>query len=77
MEGQSEQDPVGYKRTPKSTRFQKGRSGNPRGRPRNRRRDLMRHLVKRMIERRDRGDQRHGFTQREDLSRFASCSDVA
>ena len=30
---------VGYGRPPKSTRFQKGRSGNPRGRPRNRRRD--------------------------------------
>ena len=31
---------VGYQRPPKATRFQKGRSGNPRGRPRNRRRDI-------------------------------------
>ena len=30
---------VGYGRPPKATRFQKGRSGNPKGRPRNRRRD--------------------------------------
>lgn len=31
---------VGYGRPPKSTRFKKGQSGNPRGRPRNRRRDI-------------------------------------
>ncbi len=31
---------VGYGKPPRSTRFQKGRSGNPRGRPRNRRDDL-------------------------------------
>lgn len=31
---------AGYGRPPKATRFQKGRSGNPRGRPRNRRRDV-------------------------------------
>lgn len=31
---------VGYGRPPRSTRFQKGRSGNPRGRPRNRRKDI-------------------------------------
>jgi hypothetical protein len=34
------QEEVGYGRPPKATRFQKGRSGNPRGRPRNRRRDI-------------------------------------
>jgi Family of unknown function (DUF5681) len=40
MDTQSEPEAVGYGRPPKSTRFEKGRSGNPRGRPRNRRRDI-------------------------------------
>lgn len=31
---------IGYGRPPKATRFQKGKSGNPRGRPRNRHRDI-------------------------------------
>ena len=31
---------VGYKRPPTSTRFQKGKSGNPRGRPRGRRHEI-------------------------------------
>lgn len=30
--------PVGYRRPPQSTKFQKGKSGNPRGRPKNRKR---------------------------------------
>ena len=33
-------DAVGYKKPPRSTRFAKGRSGNPRGRPRNRHREI-------------------------------------
>lgn len=36
----SELEEVGYRRPPKSTQFQKGRSGNPRGRPKNRKRGL-------------------------------------
>jgi hypothetical protein len=36
----SEPEAVGYGRPPKATRFQKGKSGNPKGRPRNRRRDI-------------------------------------
>lgn len=39
-EAEEQQDTVGYGRPPKSTRFQKGRSGNPRGRPRNRHREI-------------------------------------
>lgn len=31
---------IGYGKPPRSTRFQKGKSGNPRGRPRNRRKDI-------------------------------------
>lgn len=33
-------DPIGYGQPPKSTRFAKGRSGNPRGRPKNRHREI-------------------------------------
>ena len=41
MENASQPAPeVGYGKPPRSTRFQKGRSGNPRGRPRNRRKDI-------------------------------------
>lgn len=35
-----EREEVGYGRPPLSTRFKKGRSGNPKGRPRNRRREV-------------------------------------
>ncbi len=36
----SQADPVGYGQPPRSTRFKKGQSGNPRGRPRNRHREI-------------------------------------
>lgn len=39
-ETRHEHEEVGYGRPPKATRFQKGRSGNPKGRPRNRHRDI-------------------------------------
>src|SRR3954451_12887874 len=35
-----QQEDVGYGRPPKASRFQKGKSGNPKGRPRNRHRDM-------------------------------------
>lgn len=35
-----EEDAVGYARPPKTSRFRKGQSGNPKGRPRNRRREI-------------------------------------
>ena len=41
MEPETQPTPeVGYGKPPRTTRFQKGRSGNPRGRPRNRRKDI-------------------------------------
>lgn len=39
--GDSDPDePVGYRQPPRSTRFKKGQSGNPRGRPKNRHREI-------------------------------------
>ena len=40
MSGEAQDEAIGYGRPPRSTRFKKGQSGNPRGRPRNRRRDV-------------------------------------
>jgi hypothetical protein len=39
-DAEEQDEEVGYARPPKATRFQKGRSGNPKGRPRGRRRDI-------------------------------------
>lgn len=39
-EGDGGDEGVGYKRPPRSTRFRKGQSGNPKGRPKGSRRDI-------------------------------------
>lgn len=58
MSAKSDYD-VGYGKPPKSTRFRKGQSGNPRGRPRKRKRSLPHdHVLGQMVTVREDGRER-------------------